>query len=250
MRYIFVYQDFFGTVEQLLTDLGVTDVQVILVKKGQQAASEAELQRLQSSGGSCVLIQVERRFKKSLGDVEIAHSIKQFRRDDKVLQGWLLPDPPSEHVSPPPSEAFSLAAADCCWLVFADSALNRADEIASIRWSFVDRAAQLLRRLALGEQLGPMREWEGRFDVNFANNGQVRYSFDAPRQPHTEAVEWHLSSGRKTTPEGASRVYFDHRRIAGVWHVLVFYVGPHPADGTYPATFADTVWSTVNPPGH
>ncbi|MEA9753722.1 hypothetical protein VDG64_00675 [Xanthomonas campestris pv. raphani] len=250
MRYIFVYQDFFGTVEQLLAELGVTDVEVILVKKGQQAVSEAELQRLQSTGGSCVLIQVERRFKKSLGDVEIAHFIKQFRLKDKVLQGWLLPDPPPEEGCAAPKAAFLQAAADCCWLVFADSALSRADEIASIRWAFVNRAAQLLRRLAMGEQLGPMREWEGRFDVNFANNGQVRYAFNPPKHQHRQAVEWHLSAGKRTTAEAASRIYFDHRQIGGISHVLVFYVGPHPADGTYPATFTDPAWSTVNPPGH
>ncbi|OWQ78004.1 hypothetical protein [Stenotrophomonas maltophilia] len=250
MRYLFVYQDFVASVEELLAELSVTDIQVISVKKGESSPSTAVLSCLPEAGGVCAVIQVDRKYRKSLGAVEVEQVFKQFRRNDQVLRQWLVPIPAREQARCPPTEAFEAAVADCGWLMLADDALVRADEVSPIRWDFVGRAAQLLRRLALGEQLGPMRQWQANHGIHFAPNGQVHFSYSLPKGPPIQPVYWHLTEGRSTTAEGASRIYFDLRSVEGVAHVLVFYVGPHPEDGGYQASFESAKWCGAPPGAH
>jgi hypothetical protein len=189
------------------------------------------------------LCEIDRSYRKSLGNLDFGIQSKVFRADDQNLRNWLLPPPPAiREVTPAPTLSFNKVCGENARLVLADRALERADEIAEHRWLFVSKAANLLARLSRGDDLGSMRDWTHLHGVPFAANGKVKYSFRLPNQRMWKTIEWHLKEGDHTTPESAARIYFCREAVGGIDHIIVFYVGPHPPSGTYDSSLSDIGW--------
>lgn len=118
-------------------------------------------------------------------------------------------------------------------------ALKHADDLVEHRWEFAALGAELLARYALGESLGPLRNWKSAHGVDFATNGQVTYKYRGSSGSETcdGRTDWHLKEGDNTTRESAARIYFARVEFSSGTRVVVFYVGPHPKDGERAVSF-------------
>ena len=237
MRFLVVYQDFSKPAQEVVDRLGVEDVTVLIVRKGERNASAEFLAELQAHPNAPTAVcQVVRKFRRSIEAlVDIQYKPKNFRPDDQQLANWLLPPDTVDESFLAPAEALTKAIQKAKHLVAADRALEHADELAQHRWKFANRSADLLARYADGEDLGPLRNWKESHGVDFAANGRVSYEYVVTSKGENAegTTEWHLKEGDKTARESAGRIYFERVEVAGEVKVLVFYVGPHPDDGNY-----------------
>jgi len=237
MRFLVVYQDFSRPAQEVVDRLGVEDVTVLIVQKGEREVSAEFVAKLQKHPNAPTAVcQVVRKFKKSIAAlVDIQYTAKKFRQDDQQLANWLLPPETVDESYLAPAEAITNAILEAKHLVAADGALEHADKLAGHRWKFANRSADLLARYAEGEDLGPLRNWKESHGVDFAANGRVSYEYvvSSKGEDAKGITEWHLKEGDKTTRESAARIYFECVEVAGEVKVLIFYVGPHPNDGKY-----------------
>jgi len=237
MRFLVVYQDFSKPAQEVVDRLGVEDVTVLIVRKGEREASAEFVADLQAHPNAPTAVcQVARKFKKSIEAlVDIQYKPKKFRPDDQQLVNWLLPPDTVDESYLAPTKALTNAVLKAKHLVAADGALEHADELAKHRWKFANRSADLLARYSEGEDLGPLRNWKESHGVDFAANGRVSYEYVVTSKGEDAAgiTEWHLKEGDKTTTKSAARIYFERVEVGGEVKVLVFYVGPHPDDGKY-----------------
>lgn len=237
MRFLVVYENFSKPAKELVDRLGVKDVSVLLVRKGENRASSDLLSALKKyPDAPTAVCQIVRGVRKSLEDVvDIQYATKEFRANDQQLAHWLLPADTQRTPLLAPSQAVAAAEQRAEHLVVAFGALQHADEIASHRWRFTNTSAELLRRYAEGEDLGANRNWKQAHGVDFATNGRVRYEYEISSNGAKvkRSTEWHLKEGDHTSREGAARIYFDHVQVGVNWKVCILYVGPHPADGDY-----------------
>lgn len=235
MRFLFVYQDFATQARNLVGELLVRDVQVVVARKGEVFPNAAEIEMLKKHpGAEAAACQLNRKYRKNVEQyVSFTVAPKKFRFGDQVLREWLVPSDQQADAVAAPSAAFREADRVSALLRLHSRALDRSDDLDPTRWSFAAAAANLLARLASGEDLGPLREWGERHGVAFAANGQVRYRWTLRHDGEfSDGVsEWHLKAGDKTTAERAARIYFQPVDVGGQKLVLVFYVGPHPQDG-------------------
>jgi hypothetical protein len=249
MRFLFVYEHYAAEARNLIQQLVVSDVILIVVRKGELHPNDEELELLrQHEGADAAACEVNRKYRKNV-DRYVKFSLvpKKFRINDQQLYEWLRPQPETDDAVARPADAFREASTRAPRLLLHPGALTRADELDENRWSFAARAAELLECVARGEILGPFRDWEGRHGVAFAANGQVRYEYEiiTAGDSRRGVTEWHLKAGDKTTPERAARIYFATAELgragdmdAGVdRYVFVLYVGPHPAAGVYTVRF-------------
>ena len=241
MRFLFVHQDYGEQAERLVAELGVQDVQVIIARKGSFGPTEAETAQLRANtGAEAAACELIRKYRKTVSPyVQFTLEPKKFRIHDQVLREWLLPTDVSPVTFDPPSIAFRKAAARTPELVLHPDALNSANDIANHRWRFASQSAEILERFAAGEALGAPQDWKAKYGVDFAPNGRVgfRYVSTCGEQSCRGKTEWHLKEGDNTSPEGAARIYFVRLEHSGGMRVVVFYVGPHPADGVRSITF-------------
>lgn len=239
MRYLFVLERNKVDTEALISELGVADVRVIGVAKSEREVGQALLSDIVDNGVTIGFSGIERGYRRSFGALVFGFMSKDFRKNDVKLREWLAPPPPAPIFCPEsPKKSFENIQATHPSVVFADGALDAADNLAVHRWSFVSRAAQLLADQAAGKKVGSPREWHQRYQVLYARNGNVIYKYDLPGNHGRKQTDWHLKEGDATTAEGAARVYFDLVEVFHRPYVLVFYVGPHPKDGTYHASFS------------
>lgn len=241
MRFIFVYHTWYRQLSDLVASLGVVDVTIIAARKGSEAPNAEEMGLLiQHKGAQAAACQIDKKYRRSIERlVDLCCEPKKFRVEDQLLRDWLVPPENAVAQFSAPRASFESAAFRAANLIFHASALNAADEIRELRWPFISRSADILARVACGEDCGPMREWKARYAVDFAPNGRVRYKYtivDNGRDVSGE-TEWHLKEGDRTEAAAAARVYFAFADISNVSKVLVFYVGPHPSDGTYRVDF-------------
>jgi hypothetical protein len=244
MRFLFVYQDFAAGARQLIGELNVSDVRIIVVRKGQHSPNAEELALIRTNpeapAAACGL---DRKYRKAVSDlVTFNCEPKVFRLEDRQLRDWLVP-PHSLEIGPPPlpSESFLEAARNPNLLLCKD-ALSRADELPSHRRKFAKAAAELLSRYANGELLGVPRDWKSQYGVASATGGRVmhRYEVTLNGAIHKGTSDHHLKEGDHTTSEAAARVYFHRFKVNDETRVIVFYVGPHPAYATYRVSWPPT----------
>lgn len=238
MRFLVVYQDFSQPAQKLVEQLCPNDVRILLVRKGEREASAGFLEEFKKyPKAPTAVCQVVRTFRKSIEPLlDIQYTTNKFRPDDQQLKEWLRPNAIEKEAPLAPSKALKEAALTAKHLVFANDALNSADELADHRWKFINTSALLLARYANGENLGPLRNWKQTHGVDFAPNGQVRYiySISMDGAKAEGCTEWHLKEGDNTTRESAARIYFARVDMSGSVRICVFYVGPHPEDGDHP----------------
>ena len=237
MRFLIVYQDFSKLANDVVALLGVEDITVLSVKKGERAASAELLAVLKEyPDAPTAICQVVRKFRKSIEPlVDIQYETKKFRSDDQRLKDWIQPTGTTKEAFLNPHRAMLDASTRAEHLVIAEHALDVADKIASHRWKFVNLSADLLARYAEGEDLGASRNWKQEYGVDFAANGGVRYNYHmVANGDHTSgSSEWHLKEGDNTSRESAARIYFDRIVVGGLVKICVFYVGPHPEGSSY-----------------
>jgi hypothetical protein len=239
MRFLVVYQNFSKPAQEVVDRLGVEDVTVLIVRKDEREACDEVVDELKAHPNApTALCHIHRKYKKSIAslvDIQCEIKGKKFRPDDQVLMAWLRPPETVEESFDKPSTAMVAASASAEHLVIADGALEHADKVAQHRWRFASRSADILARYAGGESLGPLRNWKEQHGVEFATNGRVRYEYRviSKGKEVKGSTEWHLKEGDNTTRESAARIYFARVEVGGDEKVLVFYVGPHPSDGSY-----------------
>lgn len=242
MRFLFVYETCAVQARNLVSELLVTDVHIVVAKKGELSPTgvDADL-LLEHQGAEAAACQLNRKYRKNVAPmVTFTVEPKKFRFEDQQLRDWLLGDAEVARSTPTPVVAFADASAASSSLVLHGEAVTRADEIDQSRWEFAATSAELLRRLAAGDpELGSLRYWASTYGVVFAANGQVSYSYqaDLDGEPLKRSSEWHLKAGDNTTAEKAARIYFTTETVGERTYVLVAYVGPHPKDGKYKANF-------------
>jgi hypothetical protein len=241
MRFLFVYQDYAEPARRLLDELSVRDVTLIIARKNANAPTPDEVKLLEASrGADAAACEINRKYRKCAAvHVTFCCEPKKFRFEDQQLREWLVPKSKVAVKNGKPSDAFRAAAAQASLLVLHPDALKFADDIVEHRWEFATLGANLLARYALGEQLGPLRDWKPTHGVDFAANGRVAFKYKG--QCGTESregrTEWHLKEGDNTTRESAARVYFVRVEFTSGARVVVFYVGPHPKDGDRSISF-------------
>lgn len=240
MRLLFIYQDYATGARNLLLELGVEDVVVIVVGKGESGPPADVVALLdRHRGADAAACEVNRKYRKCAEEyVTFSCEPKKFRFEDQPLRQWLKPIGHVAVIWPPPSVSFQQCASRTSALFVIPGALRHADQLVQIRWPFAGKGAQLLERLANGEELGSPREWKAKHGVEFAVNGRVAYDFEATFKGavNKRRTEWHLKEGDATTRQGAARIYFGQVDFPNGSRVVVFYVGPHPQDGTYNIT--------------
>lgn len=250
MRFLFIDPPAASDARRLLDELGVGDVTVIVARPTGPSDEEIALLK-RHHGAAAAAIGLRRKYRQCVAPlVQFCLEPKDFRFQDQPLRQWLVPAPELVETVPIPSQAFAAASAAEPRLVLCADALARADEVELYRHKFMARAADLLGRLARGEALGPPRDWKGLHGVDFAGGGRVLYRYDATCGHETlnDTADKHLKEGDHTTPQAAARVYFSRVRFSSGDRVVVFYVGPHPADGTYKASVViPTTGSGRNP---
>ncbi len=238
MRLLFVYQDHAEAARRLLEEMSVRDVKVVFARKNATSPTLDEIADFQRGSTTAAACGVVRKYLKAIPpNVNVVYVAKKFRFEDQQLREWLAPRDRVPGVILKPSDAFRVAERRSSRLILHPNALQHADEIDKIRWEFTTLAADLLARDAAGDaKIGSCREWNSRHGIDFAANGQITYvcTLDVHGDTCTLRTQWHLKAGDKTTASRAARVYFGHvdSEIYGRFTV-VFYVGPHPRDGTY-----------------
>lgn len=244
MRFLFVYETAAGEARDLLNELLVTDVHVVVARRGELQPRAEDMAILQAhAGAEAAACQLNRKYRKNvIAYVAFTVEPKKFRIEDQLLREWLLGGDREEggRSSEQPKVAFERAAEETPALVVHSNGLARANELDESRWAFAAKAAALLSRQASGgESLGPFREWGATQGVAFAANGQVtfRYKVEVGDSRSDEFSQWHLKAGDRTTADRAARIYFTVAQVGGLSLVLVAYVGPHPSDGTYTVDF-------------
>jgi hypothetical protein len=231
MRFLFVYQDYAHEARRLLDELSVSDVQIIVARRGESAPSEDEILILKKHPDApAAACELNRKYRKAAEKyVNFTVEPKKFRFQDRVLRDWLAP-PTAAPVAQVATPSQSFGGLKSGALMLHPNALDRADELAKHRWAFAAKSAALLERFANNDStLGPMSEWKENHGVAFAPNGAVSYAcvFTCGHGDCRTVSPWHLKEGDKTTPEAAARIYF--QRVESM--VLISYVGPHPDDG-------------------
>ena len=243
MRFLFILDRHARALDAVIQELGVSDIEIIAVSKRDRTIATPLLERLIKTQTAVGLCEIDRSYRKSLGNLTFSLCRKAFRSDDAILREWLKPPPPAPTAeSPAPSASFLNASSIQPRLILADGALDRADEIPEHRWLFVSKSASLLARYAGGEAMGDMRNWEHLHGVDFAATGKVIHVYKLPGQHKATKTQWHLKQGDKTSAISAARIYFDSCSGNGEMHTIVFYVGPHPPDGQYEPKFSSAQW--------
>lgn len=241
MRFLFVYQDYAEQARRLLEDLEVRDVTLIIARKNANAPTVDEFRLLDANkGADAAGCEINRKYRKSAAAfVTFCCEPKKFRFQDQQLREWLVPEDRVAVTCDKPSDAFRSAAGRTPLLVLHPDALNAADDLAKHRWQFATLGADLLARYALGESLGPLREWKPAYGIDFATNGRVVFKYKGlcGSEARDGRTEWHLTEGNNTTREGAARIYFGRVEFASGARIVVFYVGPHPQDGERSVSF-------------
>lgn len=244
MRFLFVYETAARKARELLSELLITDVHVIVARRGEPEPRPAELLLLEEyRGAEAAACELNRKYRKNvLPYVTFTVEPKKFRVEDQQLRSWLLGgDEVGDALAlRAPASAFDEAAATSTRLIVHPAALGSAHLLDETRWPFAAKSAALLGSLASDAGgLGPLRQWGATHGIAFAANGRVTYgySIEVEGDRWTGSSEWHLKAGDNTTAEKAARVYFTTAAVAGTTLVLIAYVGPHPADGAYTADF-------------
>lgn len=244
MRFLFVYETHAVQAKNLLAELLVSDVRIIVARKGELGPRDSELQLLeQHRGAEAAACELNRKYRKNVQPyVNFTVEPKKFRFEDQLLRQWLLGSADLSADAPPPlpTTSFGLVAAAAPALRLHQKALSDADDLDGSRWAFAAKAAALLGQMAAGVELGPPHHWEAEHGVAFAANGQVAYKYtvEVEGKRYQGSSEWHLKAGDKTTADRAARIYFTTATVSGTALVLVAYVGPHPKNGIYDASFA------------
>lgn len=243
MRLLFLPQSYARQADELLTELGVCDVQVVLVARSEYAVPVEHGRTLHAHPDANVAtVQVNKRYVKSIESlgVRVACERKEFRSEDPILRAWLSPPSGvSRHVDQLlPSQAFADASARQQRLHIVNGALNESNNLDPLRHPFCNNAAKALEAYASsgGSTGAGLADWFRGYQVDYAANGQVSFTYDAhlgSNHVRDRYSEWHLKQGDRTTREKAARVYFHNIRLEGDFHVIVFYCGPHPDDGNH-----------------
>lgn len=241
MRFLFVYQDYAEQARRLLDDLAVRDVTLILARKNANGPTSEDVKLLEANkGADAAGCEINRKYRKSAAAyVTFCCEPKKFRFEDQQLREWLVPKDRGAVAFGKPSDAFRDAASRAPSLLLHSDALEFADDIAEHRWQFATLGADLLARYALGEPLGPLREWKPTYGVDFAASGRVAYKYNGRcgAEARESRSEWHLKEGDHTSRESAARIYFARVEFASGPRIVVFYVGPHPQDGDRSVSF-------------
>ncbi|MCE4364359.1 hypothetical protein [Xanthomonas hortorum] len=109
MRFLFVYVTQAGKARDLVKSLGVTDIEVIVVRKKEDYPNCEEINKIGKDQPSAAICQVVRAYKRNITSiVNIEFETNTFRVDDQRLKAWLSP-PKSKivHVVPAPSQVLS-----------------------------------------------------------------------------------------------------------------------------------------------
>ena len=235
MRFLFVYATFSEPARQLLDQLQVTDVTLIIARKGAETPTPDEIALLkmhpQADAAGC---ELNRGYRKSAGAyVKFCCEPKKFRIQDKTLHDWLVPPGTVAQTFEKPSVAFLAAAAKAPLLVIHPNALTQADTVPNFRWRFMTHSANLLARYARNEQLGASCDWKAKHGVDFANVGKVGFKYTVSDEIETVTGEstYHLKGGDSTSVAAATRVYFARVALKSGVRIVVFYAGPHPPNG-------------------
>src|SRR4051812_4952768 len=114
MRFLFVFQDFAPQARNLLSELLVSDVQVIVARKREVAPNEKEIDLLErypkAEAAAC---QLDRRYRKNVEPyVTFTIAPKKFRFNDQQLREWLVPSADLAVAVEAPSQAFEAAQRD------------------------------------------------------------------------------------------------------------------------------------------
>lgn len=243
MRFLFVFQDYAAQARNLLDELLISDVRVIVARKGEVVPNEKEIDLLKRyPNAEAAACQLDRKYRKNVEPyVTFTIAPMKFRFHDQQLREWLVPTEHLAVVVHSPSQAFEAAQRSSKLLILHSDALKTADQLDETRWRFASAGADLLKQYASGVDLGPFREWDSRHGVSFAAHGQVGHQYKLGIGGQTLSIysEWHLKAGDKTTPERAARIYFNVVDAGAVRVVLVAHVGPHLADGSYRVDFGN-----------
>jgi hypothetical protein len=241
MRFLFVYQDYSEQARKLLDDLAVRDVTLIIARKNANTPTADEIKLLEAHrGADAAACEINRKYRKSAAPyVTFCCEPKKFRFEDQQLREWLVPKDRVGAACGRPSAAFLAAARRTSMLVLHPDALKFADDLIKHRWEFATVGADLLARYALGESLGPLRDWKAARGIEFAATGRVAYKYRGTcgTEMRDGRTEWHLKDGDNTSRESAARVYFVRVAFSSGPRVIVFYVGPHPEDGERSISF-------------
>ncbi len=254
MRFLFVYETCASKARSLISELLLTDVELVIARRDESKAGDAVLEILRAHrGAEAAACGLNRKYRRSVqGYVTFTVEPKKFRFEDQLLRQWLVGGNDESDQGEPasPRDAFTRAEALTPCLLLSESALDLADDVDPSRWPFIARSADLLSRLAADDpQLGPLRNWEQQFGISFAANGQVgfSYSVEVGGDRWSSVTYWHLKAGDRTWPSNAPRIYFASTTLAAKRLVLVAYVGPHPRNGTMSVDFGrfDVVGDTL-----
>jgi hypothetical protein len=245
MRFLVIYQDHVKAARELVLELGVIDVTVLHVTRGEQTPSRAYVEALGTNGDKreVAVVQVHRKYRRALESIcNITCERKEFRREDKILRDWLRPAAAVSTASTLlPTVAFQNAAASQSRFILGDGALTHADDLRTERHPFANRAAvatSTLAGLKGGRTNKPLVDWFGDAPhrLTFAVNGRVSFKYEILSNGvvlATNETEWHLKEGDNTERLNCARVYFDKCRIADICHVVLLYCGPHPSEGRH-----------------
>ncbi len=227
MRFILIHKARVKEAKDFVDASGVVDVKIIPLGQEREPTS-ATLEALQSGSCRVALVGVRKEYKKALASAGFEPEVKV--ENVFALEQWLRPagTPPPPSL---PSVSFHKAALEPR-LIFGVRALDRADDLAPLRYAFVARAADALVQLARkGTSNSPLEDFFAERSLTYAINGNISvtaniHSGSATRQVTTER---HLKQGDSTTAESAARIYFHCDRLPDGGHlVLVLYCGPHP----------------------
>ncbi|WP_155282216.1 hypothetical protein [Ralstonia solanacearum] len=133
--------------------------------------------------------------------------------------------------TPPPSEYFRLVAEANPQIIFATGVLATCDTVADHRYDFLRSAVDALVEFAMDGAGGRIDAFFRARGFDHAQTGGITTTLevlDGTNTIHRGTSNTHLSQGRKTTPQGAARLYYQVFTHQGLTYVVVLYAGPHP----------------------
>jgi hypothetical protein len=243
MRFLVVHRDHVSAARSLVDDSDADDVEV-LVYQGEKDPSIEFYRRLGlASGSELVLIGVREKFRKAIYREEFNHGCSTryyfttIAAGGRELREWLSPTEAQSEQAVTPREAFANASYKQPHLILANGALDRANDLTSLRHKFANRAAAALSDYATkaGTQIGDLNAFfqNHPFNVQYAVNGEIYVDYTVTAGGLLvvrKRTEQHLKKGDKTKRTNAARVYFETIEYKGNALVLVLYCGPHPKD--------------------
>jgi hypothetical protein len=133
----------------------------------------------------------------------------------------------------PHSSFFTEASDKNANIIIIKDALTLCNDLPSFRSKFLkDAADSFVEYVEKNGRVGDLKGFFAKRGIEHAQTGGINTTLNVMHNNqciHSSQRSTHLKRGDKTTPEAASRIYYQEFSFESSFYIAVIYVGPHPS---------------------